>query len=429
MQRREPVITILGLTVSGNKGAESMLLSITTEMERRLGPCRFELVSVYPEQDRRCPLPPRLEVVSGKPLTMMGLALPLSLVLGPLRSLAPVKAVLRRIAPLRSILDCDLVIDSSGVAFMDGRGLPILVYNLSLCMPPVGLGRPVIKVSQALGPCRKRLTRLAARWALGSMNEVVARGEISGDHLSELGLARHHVCADTAFLMPVEPADRSEADALLAPLPAGRRRVGISPSIVVDDYCRSHGLDYASILADFIRYLDGEGFHVVLIPHSVRKNSRKRMNNDVLVCESVLERLNGRPPVTFIGEELRAPVLRALIGRMDFFIASRFHSMVSSLASTVPTLLVGWSHKYREVMRMFGMEDRALPFQELSLDRLTRQFARLREEEAAVREQLATRLQEVRRSAAENFDLAAGLVRIDGGAAKVEVPPAARRAS
>jgi len=36
---------------------------------------------------------------------------------------------------------------------------------------------------------------------------------------------------------------------------------------------------------------------------------------------------------------------------------SRFHAMVGALSIGVPVAVVGWSHKYLEVMKQFGLEE------------------------------------------------------------------------
>ena len=40
--------------------------------------------------------------------------------------------------------------------------------------------------------------------------------------------------------------------------------------------------------------------------------------------------------------------------------------MISGLATSVPTIVVGWSHKYREVLADFAMEDMGMDADSLS---------------------------------------------------------------
>jgi polysaccharide pyruvyl transferase WcaK-like protein len=422
MESKRHRICILGVTVSGNKGGEAMLYSIMHNMERLAGPCVYDLISVYPAQDRRRRLPANLRIVAGKALTMLGFVLPVTLVAWPLRRLAIVRRCVGGLPVFRSIRRADVVIDCSGIAFMDGRGAALLLYNLSLCLPAVLLGRPIIKVAQALGPFERSLNRCCARLALRRMDRVIARGATTGEHLRQLGLTNYEVCADTAFVMPVGAAATAEAVDILRAAASGRDLVGLSPSTVVDDACRGRGVDYAGILARFAEDLVEQGYGVVLIPHSIRPLATTRKNNDILVCRAVIERMKSDRHVLLVDRDLDAGALRALIGRMRFCVVSRFHAMVSALAVKTPLLLIGWSHKYREVMRMFDLEDLAMGYEELSPAALADRFARLVAAEAAVRAKLEDRLPAAEAGAMRNFERAVELMRggDSGGRANCE---------
>ena len=41
-------------------------------------------------------------------------------------------------------------------------------------------------------------------------------------------------------------------------------------------------------------------------------------------------------------------------------VTSRFHAMISALVERTPLLVVGWSHKYGEVLAQFGLVDAAM---------------------------------------------------------------------
>ena len=45
-----------------------------------------------------------------------------------------------------------------------------------------------------------------------------------------------------------------------------------------------------------------------------------------------------------------------MIAHLDLLIGSRFHSLVFALATGVPAMAIGWSHKYTELMRLMGLE-------------------------------------------------------------------------
>ncbi len=50
-----------------------------------------------------------------------------------------------------------------------------------------------------------------------------------------------------------------------------------------------------------------------------------------------------------------AAELRRLVRVCDVVGVSRFHAMVGALAESVPVAVMGWSHKYAEVMDSFGL--------------------------------------------------------------------------
>ncbi|MFM7263171.1 MAG: polysaccharide pyruvyl transferase family protein, partial [Acidimicrobiales bacterium] len=56
-----------------------------------------------------------------------------------------------------------------------------------------------------------------------------------------------------------------------------------------------------------------------------------------------------------IDADLRAGELRRLVSGSELLVTSRFHAMISGLATSTPTVVVGWSHKYREVLDDFGL--------------------------------------------------------------------------
>ena len=170
------------------------------------------------------------------------------------------------------------------------------------------------------------------------------------------------------------------------------------------------GGDYAQIVADFIASLQARGRKVALIPHSVRTGTDKTHNNDLPLCRDVFARLPSSDGVLFVDHELSSQQLRWLIGQCELFVASRFHAMVSSLAMAVPTVVIGWSHKYREVLEMFGAEEWAFGSDQLSAEYLGQRFAELEGRREEVKTTLDAHLPEVKGRSRMQADLIAAIV-------------------
>jgi polysaccharide pyruvyl transferase WcaK-like protein len=58
--------------------------------------------------------------------------------------------------------------------------------------------------------------------------------------------------------------------------------------------------------------------------------------------------------------------LRRLVADARVLVTSRFHAMISGLATATPTIVLGWSHKYREVLDLFGATEYGLDAMALS---------------------------------------------------------------
>ncbi|NWG32779.1 MAG: Coenzyme F420 hydrogenase/dehydrogenase, beta subunit C-terminal domain [Rhodocyclaceae bacterium] len=76
----------------------------------------------------------------------------------------------------------------------------------------------------------------------------------------------------------------------------------------------------------------------------------------------------------------------------------------------VPTLLVGWSHKYLEVLDMFQLGEWQMDYSRFSLDAICDRFRDLVHREQEVRQKIAAHLPAVTKSSERNWDLAAELL-------------------
>lgn len=405
-------VVLVGATITGNRGAESMLRAVVQRIPDYCPGARFTLLSLYPRDDAAENRDPSLRVVPFSPPHMVLLALPLCLAAGLLRRMRLPFRFLLATKALRAMHDAELVVDLSGISFVDGRGGGILLYNVLIVLLPALLGTPLLKYAQAIGPFRRPLNRRLAQWMLPKVARIAARGRITREHLGELRLdaARIVSCADSAFAMRIGPQAQEEIRPILEHAAFRRPVIAVSASSVVDALCRGHGVDYATPLSRFIQHLiDDREYGVCLLAHSARPYSRKPKNNDLPVCRRIAQ-LVGREACIFPDTSLSAEAQRALIGRCRLLIASRFHAMVSGLAMGVPTMLVGWSHKYVEVLEDFGLEGYAIDYAQLSEPALRDLFQRLEHDADAVRERIRQRLPAVVESSLGNARLAAELL-------------------
>lgn len=361
-------VAIVGGTFSGNKGAASMLQAVVDRLPEVAGPTRFVVLSAYAGEDRDEPGAGAVRIVKWAPVNMI-LDLPLAILVALARLLRLPMRQLTASRSLRALADADVVADVAGISFVDGRGLVVLVYNVLMPLMGVLVGTPVVKCSQAVGPFTDPRNRAAARWTLARMERVYARGEQTAAHLRELGLDNVEEAGDLAFVLGL-PDEGAVAGARRWPDGDGPR-VAVVPSAVVEAYCDEQGIDYVGLTAELVEGLAAGGHRVLLFPHSARGSAGASRMNDLPVCRAVADRVGVREGVTFLPDQLSPHELRGVIASADVLVAARFHAMISALATGTPVLVTGWSHKYTEVLRQFGLEEWQIPYEDLTLKTLS----------------------------------------------------------
>jgi len=401
-------IAVVGATLSGNKGAAAMLHSVLDNLPAELGEVHFRVLSVYPDEDRQLNSAPNIEIVSARPISLI-LAVPLAALCAGLERLRLSSTFLRRQGVIAALHSCDLLVDLEGISFCDGRTVE-LFYNISCVLPALILGKKVVKYSQAMGPFESRLNRWSARALLPRMALNIARGQRTLRNLEELGLTNIVLGADAAFAMR-EGMTVETIQALHSLNHFGDRKiVGISASTVAEKYCRKKGIDYCQVLADFVDRATLHGYGVWLISHAVRESKKGGRTNDLDTCQTIYHRLSDQHHCELLTQDYSPTTLRAIIGNCDYFLASRFHAMVSSLVKGVPTLVVGWSHKYLEVLEMFDLGEWIIDHQELSTDTLWNRFQSLVASEDQVRHKIGQYLPDVIHSSQQGAVLTAAFL-------------------
>lgn len=392
---------VIASTLTGNLGGASMLEAAIQTISARDKKAQFYVYSVYPKQDRIANTYDNVQILNAKPLHLALIINPLALLY---KILIPLRTQLKKIPLLRPLVEADVLLDQGGVTFVKGRTV-FLIYNVATILPAMFVGTPVVKCSQALGDFTSGLNKGLAKIFLPRVRRIFARGSMTYSYLMKLQLTNTAEAADYAFLMSISEENEQATTTLFRSMVIARegKTVCIVPSKVLKKKVEKAGGDYVSLWQEFIKRLIGEGYEVVLLPHSTRFDTDKTHNNDLPVCKDIASGIQSHK-FHFIQDQLNAQQVRAVIARMDILITSRFHGMVSGLATGVPTLVVGWSHKYQEVMDQFGLSGYALSTKDLSVERLNTEFTGIVKNKKVIKKQIMSKLPDVVGSAQKQVD-------------------------
>lgn len=408
----QPVISIIGGTLWGNRGAQSMLETTIGVLRESFPDACFNIFSYYPKKDRALVSGARVTVLSATPLSLITRHL-VGALAGALLKAAGLKVPRRGFFRIAAALsESDALLDIGGITFSDGRE-KFLLFNILCIWPAMLLGVPVVKMAQALGPFRGALNRRCARVFLPRCRRIFARGDQTAKYLSDVGLAgaRYEASADIAFLYQPDHSLTRENENLVDALAGwmrqqkerGKKVIVLSPSTLVENQSRRKGMDYAENFFAAMRALGGAGYAFVFMPNATRAGSDKAHNNDLLTIMNWKNRAeSGALPAEILAAanwvdfDINAAGIRRIIAGGDLLVTSRYHAMISGLCLAVPTLVLGWGHKYRETMREFNLETYSLDFGE-SADELAGlirsalgQTAKIRDKIAAQQERVAS---------------------------------------
>ena len=385
---------VIGPTLSGNKGAAAMFVSTVQTLSDK--DSEFVLFSYYPNQDKKINNFENTKVINAKPLRLALVIVPLAMLW---RILPPLRRHIEKVDVIKQLSEANVYLDQGGITFSDGREL-FLIYNVATILPAIFMKVPIVKCAQALGPFKNPINKLVSKIFLPRIKTIVARGEVTKANLDQLKLKNVVLGTDIAFMMNRPGAEEkrlAEKNFKLSKFLKGEKLVvGISPSIVVKKKVTKQGLDHDKLIADIVKRQLEKGRKVILIPHSYRTGTEKLHNNDGPLVDKIAKMVDS-PDLLSIDKEIGPMELKYIIGQCDAFLACRFHAMISSLSMAVPTLVLGWSHKYAEILDLFGYKNLAMDFSGISVDSVTKKLDKVVAQRKKMHKKMSNNLSRVKK--------------------------------
>lgn len=238
---------------------------------------------------------------------------------------------------LTSDRDIGGVIDASGFHYSDQFPVSFPRRHALAGRRWARRGIPKVLLPQAFGPFERPATRRWTREALEQASLVFVRDRVSEKYVGQLGVTTRTVRSpDFTIGLPPAAVEPISAQPFLAIVPNTKMFT-------------TGGLDrarYVDTLAAFHSAAAANGLGSVVVVHEATDHD---------VAGELARRIDA--PVFSSNDPLE---LKAVLGQASAAVASRFHAVVGCVSQSVPTLAIGWSHKYRELMEDFGVGDRVI---------------------------------------------------------------------
>ena len=295
-----------------------------------------------------------------------------------------------------ALKDADVIVDVWGIMFTDFLGKNTLINRfregLRLLLGKI-YGIPVVKATAALGPFNLKWNRRLAYFYLKHcVNKVMTRDEKSFNELKKIGVVTDvYLTADTAFLLPYEE---------IPPLFSGTSKGNVLVS--VSHQATSRATDeqsYLDIISKFIKQvIDTYEISVTLLPNAIVPE-----DDDLRIAQKINDLVANENCKLVDPTGLTAMQIKGVVAQSSVVVASRYHTVIAALSLEKPTISIGWHHKYRGVLGLFGMEEWDMPVDTLELDSLQQKFDELWKQRTALSRTIALKLPEVKKDIYDTF--------------------------
>ncbi len=239
----------------------------------------------------------------------------------------------------------DVMIDISGFAFSSKWGDEVATDWLAQIDIMNKNGAKIWIMPQSFGPFDFESNQVIeyAKNVLKKCECIYAREESGYNLLQNIGLTNIKRASDSVLIeknfnpsLLVNNFEKCFEDISVRE----KHNIALIPNIRLID---KGGIDYSMILkfySDVIKKYDSE-FNFYLIAHT---------GEDLSVCKKIKELFMESERVTYIDHVLSSFNYENFIRKMDFIIASRYHSIIHAYKESIPAVVLGWADKYKSVL-------------------------------------------------------------------------------
>ncbi len=386
----------------GNKGAAAMLEASVQQVSEKDKNAEFVVFSLYPENDKKQNKYKNLSVLSTKPIYLALVVNTLALLH---KILIPLRPLIRKNDHIKALYDCDVYLDEPGISFVDGRE-KFLIFNVASILPPILMNKKIVKCAQAMGPFNNPINRFFSKLLLPRVSHIMARGSQTNKYLKVLNLNNVTPASDYAFLLKITESEKKIAKKILLKSKlsstTNKDYVIICPSRVVEKKCDKLGVNYSEVIADFINVKNRYNQKFIIMAHAAREGSEKQHNNDLPLCNKIFELVEDKNKTVFLDQEISAQAQRYIISTSSACLVSRFHAMIASLSVGVPVGVIGWSHKYKEILSQFGLERYAIDLKKLNEDSLDKLYNMTKKDKVKIKSLIDSNIEYVKKESLKN---------------------------
>src|SRR5437879_12633018 len=161
--------------------------------------------------------------------------------------------------------------------------------------------------------------------------------------------------------------------------------------------------DYQEMIQALLRFFIVEQkAQVLLLAHVFGDDN---MESDLAACQTVFARHQSEyaERLHFFPLPFDQRQIKFIIGQCDFFLGSRMHACIAALSQCVPAVGLAYSRKFAGVLDSIGGGATVVDLREADLNEILRAVGRAFTNRESLRNQLETRMPEIKKSVLNLF--------------------------
>lgn len=239
--------------------------------------------------------------------------------------------------------EIDIVFEASGFAYGDQWTYRMAMFMDKKINNWKKRGTKTIIMPQAFGPFEKKINARYTKNFIENANLVFVRDKMSLQYILKMNIKNSNVKLKPDFTILLEPEIKTEYNDL-------KNHVCLIPNNKVISTSRDPEIEnnYLKFFAIVIKYYNSIRQPVFILNHEGAKDYELALR---------IQKMNPDIPIVW---EKNPMVIKGIIGNACTVIGSRFHGLVSGLSQGVPSIAIGWSHKYKMLFEDFGYEEGVL---------------------------------------------------------------------
>ncbi|WP_018109332.1 polysaccharide pyruvyl transferase family protein [Bacteroides propionicifaciens] len=274
-------------------------------------------------------------------------------------------------------------------AYGELRAPYVIWFSLFYLKLAIKLRKKTVVLPNSYGPFQGLLVKKQVRNVFEKVDLIFARESISYNSLQSILNNEVFLGKDLGFFLNADTA--FDVESLLSKYSLSIKEKIVGVTIRPWRFPTSNNPEeayqnYISSIIYFTDFLVSKGYKIAFCNQSLGPNSHEDDRNAI---ELVYSKYINSKNVVWINENLTCKQLKSLYSVFTYFLGTRFHSIIFSTTSMIPSIAIGYGgNKASGIMSDIGLDNLVIPIEKVNFNILQSMFLELESNTDSIVEKL-----------------------------------------